>query len=56
LRCELEAVGYRQIDFIPLDPAEGYLAIFLPPQELPAVSLIRPCISKAIGDIRKEKK
>ncbi|MEX0805772.1 MAG: methyltransferase domain-containing protein [Candidatus Binatia bacterium] len=50
LRCELEAVGYRQVDFISLEPAEGYLAIFLPPPELPPVSLIRPCISQAIGD------
>ena len=57
LRCELEAVGYRQIDFVSLDPAEGYLATFLPPPELPPVSLIRPCMSQAIGDTqRKEKK
>src|ERR671910_271993 len=57
LRCELEAVGYRQIDFVSLDPAEGYLATFLPPPELPPVSLIRPCVSQAIGDTqRKEKK
>lgn len=56
LRCELEAVGYRQIDFIPLDPAEGYLAIFLPPHELPAVSLIRPCINKAKEDMRGKEK
>jgi SAM-dependent methyltransferase len=46
LRCELEAVGYRQVDFISLDPAEGYLATFLPPPELPPVSLIRPCVNK----------
>lgn len=49
LRCELEAVGYRQIDFISLEPAEGYVAIFLPPPELPPVSSIRPCMSDAIG-------
>lgn len=42
LRCELEAVGYRQIDFISLAPADGYLAVFVPPPELPPVSLIRP--------------
>jgi SAM-dependent methyltransferase len=52
LRCELEAVGYRQIDFILLAPAEGYLATFLPPPELPPVSSIRPCISKTKGDMR----
>ena len=56
LRCELEAVGYRQIDFISLDPAEGYLATFLPPLELPPVSLIRPCMSKAIGDMQGRKR
>jgi SAM-dependent methyltransferase len=50
LRCELEAVGYRQIDFVSLDPAEGYLATFLPPPELPPVSLIRPCMSQPIRD------
>ena len=43
LQCELAAVGYRQIDFLPLTPAEGYLAVFLPPDELPAVGSIRPC-------------
>lgn len=46
LRCELEAVGYRQLDHVSLDPADGYLAIFLPPPELPPVSLIQPCMSK----------
>ncbi len=43
LRCELEAVGYRQVDFISLEPAEGYLAIFVPPPELPPVPSIKPC-------------
>lgn len=43
LRCELEVLGYRQIDLLPLDPADGYLAIFTPPSELPEVSSIRPC-------------
>jgi SAM-dependent methyltransferase len=52
LRCELEAVGYRQIDLILLAPAEGYLATFLSPPELPPVSSIRPCISKTKGDMR----
>ena len=42
LRCEFEAVGYRQIDFISLAPADGYLAIFVPPPELPPVSSIKP--------------
>ena len=52
LRCELEAVGYRQIDFISLAPADGYLAVFAPPPELPPVSLIQRCVSKAKGDLR----
>lgn len=43
LRCELEAVGYRQIDFLLLTPAEGYLAVFLPPDQLPSIGSIRPC-------------
>jgi hypothetical protein len=29
LRCELAAVGYRQVDFTVLAPADGYLAVFL---------------------------
>ncbi len=56
LRCELEAVGYRQIEFMPLDPAESYLAIFLPPHELPPVSSIQPCSTKGIEDIRERDK
>src|SRR5262249_52114736 len=27
LRCELAAVGYREVDFISLAPADGYLAV-----------------------------
>jgi ubiquinone/menaquinone biosynthesis C-methylase UbiE len=43
LRCELAAVGYRQVDFVSLAPADGYLAVFVPPDELPAVEAIIPC-------------
>jgi 2-polyprenyl-3-methyl-5-hydroxy-6-metoxy-1,4-benzoquinol methylase len=43
LRCELEALGYRQIDFVSLAPADGYLATFLPPRDLPPIAAIRPC-------------
>ena len=43
LRCELGAIGYRQVDFLLLTPAEGYLAVFLPPDRLPPVGSIRPC-------------
>jgi SAM-dependent methyltransferase len=46
LRCELEAVGYRQVDFVSLEPTEGYLATFLPPPDAPPVSSIRPCVNK----------
>lgn len=43
LRCELAAVGYREVDFSSLVPADGYLAVFVPPDELPMVEAIRPC-------------
>jgi SAM-dependent methyltransferase len=43
LRCELAAVGYREIDFMSLAPADGYLAVFVPPDALPRVEAIRPC-------------
>jgi protein-L-isoaspartate O-methyltransferase len=43
LRCELEAVGYRQVDFLWLAPAERYLAVFVPPDTLPAPESITPC-------------
>lgn len=43
LACELAAVGYRQVDFLALAPADGYLAVFAPPDALPPVSAIRPC-------------
>jgi SAM-dependent methyltransferase len=43
LRCELGALGYREVDFVPLAPADGYLAIFAPPDTLPAPAAIRPC-------------
>jgi SAM-dependent methyltransferase len=43
LRCELAAVGYREVDFLLLAPAEGYLAVFAPPEALPRPEDIRPC-------------
>jgi ubiquinone/menaquinone biosynthesis C-methylase UbiE len=43
LRCELGAVGYREVDFTLLSPADGYLAVFVPPAELPPVASIKPC-------------
>jgi len=44
LRCEMAAVGYRQVDFLPLAPTENYLAVFAPPARLPPVESIRPCL------------
>ncbi len=43
LRCELAAVGYREVELRPLAPADGYLAIFTPPDALPAPGSIKPC-------------
>jgi hypothetical protein len=43
LRCELAAVGYQQLDFVWLAPADGYLAVFTPPETLPPAGAIRPC-------------
>jgi ubiquinone/menaquinone biosynthesis C-methylase UbiE len=43
LRCELAAVGYREVDFVSLEPADGYLAVFEPPLTLPAIESIRAC-------------
>lgn len=43
LRCELAALGYRQLDFALLAPADGYLAVFTPPETLPPASAIKPC-------------
>lgn len=43
LRCELAAVGYRRVDFLPLAPADGYLAVFSRPAAVPRPEAIRPC-------------
>ncbi|MGH7369097.1 MAG: class I SAM-dependent methyltransferase [Candidatus Rokuibacteriota bacterium] len=43
LRCELAAVGYRQLDFIWLAPADGYLAVFSPPETPPPAGAIQTC-------------
>jgi ubiquinone/menaquinone biosynthesis C-methylase UbiE len=43
LRCELAAVGYRQIDFLSLAPADGYLAVFARPEAVPRPESIQPC-------------
>ena len=43
LRCELAAIGYRQVDFVSLAPADGYLAVFVRPDALPPAGAIRGC-------------
>jgi hypothetical protein len=43
LRGELGAVGSRQVDFVWLAPADGYLAVFAPPEASPPPSAMRPC-------------
>ncbi len=43
LRCEMAAVGYQQVDFLQLAPTEVYLAVFVPPEQLPRVESISPC-------------
>lgn len=45
LRCEMAAVGYRQVSFHDLGGGSGYLAVFAPPapDALPAPSSIRAC-------------
>jgi SAM-dependent methyltransferase len=43
LRCELAALGYREVDFTLLEPADGYLAVFAPPPAPPRPEAIAPC-------------
>jgi len=43
LRCELAAVGYRQLDLVSLAPADGYLAVFARPDALPPARAIPAC-------------
>ena len=45
LKCEFEAVGYRQVDFIILEGGGGYLAVFEPPtvKDRPRPGDIVPC-------------
>ena len=46
LRCELEAVGYRQLELVYLASPESYLAIFEPPATAPDPASIRPCVTR----------
>lgn len=45
LRCEAEAVGYRQVSFQELTGGIGYIAVFEPPAlaDRPRPGAIRPC-------------
>ena len=43
LRCEFEAVGYRQISVGPLQGGLGYFAVFAAPPSPPAPQRIRAC-------------
>ena len=43
LRCELGALGYREALFRYLKPADGYLMVFVLPDELRPVESIRAC-------------
>lgn len=43
LRCELGAVGYREVSLQSLEPASGYLAVYAPNGDRPAPQAIRAC-------------
>jgi hypothetical protein len=43
LRCELAAIGYRELSFHTLAGDAGYLGIFEPPPKRPQPSAIVPC-------------
>ena len=43
LRCELAAMGYRELSFHTLTGDAGYLGIFEPPSKRPQPSAIVPC-------------
>jgi ubiquinone/menaquinone biosynthesis C-methylase UbiE len=45
LRCEMAALGYREIAFDKLEPAEGYLAVFVAPDTLPRPAAVVACTS-----------
>ncbi len=45
LRCEMAALGYRELSFETLEPATGYLAVFTAPDALPRPSSVVACAS-----------
>ena len=52
LRCEIEAVGYRQTGFVTLQGNIGYMAIFEPPARRPEPAAIRACSAAELGATR----
>jgi SAM-dependent methyltransferase len=47
LKCEFEAVGYKQLAIGPLEGGVGYLAVFEAPVKRPKPADIRPCKAPA---------
>ena len=43
LRCEMAALGYRELAFHSLEPAAGYLAVFAAPDSLPRPGSVVAC-------------
>ena len=43
LDCELNAVGYRRVDTLPMEGGLEYLAVFEPPAQPPMPEMVRPC-------------
>lgn len=43
LKCEFEAVGYKQLSIAPLEGGIGYLAVFEAPATRPKPADIKPC-------------
>jgi len=43
LRCEMAALGYRQVAIHQLDPVSGYLAVFETAEPRPSPRNIKPC-------------
>jgi predicted methyltransferase len=46
LRCEFEAVGYRQVGFTKMQGDVGYIAVFAPSNPRPDPKDIKPCGSR----------
>lgn len=47
LKCEFEAVGYRQVSERLMDGGVGYLAVFEAPKDRPKPTAIKPCRAPA---------